>query len=343
MNYKQTILNARENLAEGGFCRACDECNGRACRNTIPGPGAKGTGDGAMLNYDAWKKIRVNLDTICENAEPDMSLELFGRRFKYPFFAGPIGAVALHIGPSYDDESYNDALVSGCAEGGVAAFTGDGTHHEVFESAARAIAASRGVGVPTIKPWDFDTVMKKLELVRTSRAFAAAMDIDGAGLPFLKNCDPPAGSKTVGQLREIIGACEVPFIIKGIMTPAGALKAQKAGAAGIVVSNHGGRVLDQCAATADVLPSIAKALDGSGVKILVDGGLRCGADVFKAIALGADGVIIARPFAVAVYGGGAEGVRSYIEKIGGELEDTMRMCGVKSLAEISQEHIFKGV
>ena len=75
----------------------------------------------------------------------------------------------------------------------------------------------------------------------------------------------------------------------------------------------------------------------SGIKILVDGGIRSGTDVFKALALGADGVLIARPFVTAVYGGKADGVRAYIDKIGTELEDTMKMCGVSSLDEITRD------
>lgn len=132
------------------------------------------------------------------------------------------------------------------------------------------------------------------------------------------------------------GNAAVPFIVKGIMTVKGALKAKEAGAAAIVVSNHGGRVLDQCPATAEVLEEIAKAVDGS-MKIFVDGGIRSGTDVFKALALGADAVIIARPFVTAVYGGGREGVEAYIQKIGSELADTMAMCGVSSLSEITRD------
>ncbi|MDQ9893225.1 alpha-hydroxy-acid oxidizing protein, partial [Acinetobacter baumannii] len=75
----------------------------------------------------------------------------------------------------------------------------------------------------------------------------------------------------------------------------GALKALEAGASAIIVSNHGGRVLDQCPATAEVLEDIVKAVNGK-MKIFVDGGIRSGVDVFKALALGADGVVIARPF-----------------------------------------------
>ena len=106
-----------------------------------------------------------------------------------------------------------------------------------------------------------------------------------------------------------------------------------------VVSNHGGRVLDQCPATAEVLAEIADALQGSGMKILVDGGLRNGTDIFKALAMGADGVLICRPFVTALYGGGAEGVSVYIEKLAGELRDTMAMCGAGSLPEITREMV----
>ena len=115
------------------------------------------------------------------------------------------------------------------------------------------------------------------------------------------------------ELKDIAWEAGRPFIVKGIMTVKGALKARDAGAAGIVVSNHGGRVLDQCPATAEVLPEIVEALKGSGIKIFVDGGIRTGTDVFKAIAMGADAVIIARPFVTAVYGGGAEGVQAGLE------------------------------
>ena len=85
---------------------------------------------------------------------------------------------------------------------------------------------------------------------------------------------------------------------------------------------------------------IVDALEGSGVKVLVDGGIRSGVDVFKALAMGADAVGIARPFVTAVYGGGEEGVKLYIEKIGAELADTMAMCGVHDVKSITREMIY---
>lgn len=339
MTQKEVLEQARTCL--GNYCKGCQVCNGRVCRNQIPGPGAKGVGDTAIRNYDKWKEIRVQMDTLCENRPVDTTCRVFGREFAYPFFAGPVGAVNLHYGEKYKDAAYNDILVSACAEAGIAAFTGDGTNPEVMEAATEAIRRSGGVGVPTVKPWSGAVVREKMELVRGCGAFAAAMDIDAAGLPFLKNMTPPAGSKTTAELAEIIRSAGVPFIVKGIMTVKGALKARDAGAAAIVVSNHGGRVLDQCPSTAEVLPEIAEAV-GDSMTVLVDGGIRCGTDIFKALALGADGVLICRPFVTAVYGGEKEGVAELVGRLGAELKDTMAMCGAHSLGEITREMVWRG-
>ena len=337
MTYQEVLEQARG--AMGPYCKACPVCNGLACRNTVPGPGAKGIGTGFIRNYQKWQELCVNMDTICENKPVDTSFTLFGRTVDLPVFAAPVGAMTLHYGDKYNDLAYNDILVAACAEAGIAAFTGDGTDPAVMEGAAAAIAKNGGCGVPTVKPWNLETIRQKMDLVKAADPFAIAMDIDAAGLPFLKNMTPPAGSKTVEELRQIVDMAEKPFIAKGIMTVAGAKKALEAGAKGIVVSNHGGRVLDQCPATAEVLPEIAAALKGTGVKILVDGGIRTGVDVFKALALGADGVLICRPFVTAVYGGGEEGVKCYIDKLAGELADTMQMCGAHSLAEITPDMV----
>ena len=338
MNYNKVLENAKNCI--GDYCKACVECNGKVCRNQIPGPGAKGVGDTAIRNYDKWKEIRINMDTLTENKPIDTSIDLFGKKFKYPFFAGPIGAVNLHYGDKYNDMSYNNILVSACANSGILAFTGDGTNPEVMKSATTAIKSVGGLGVPTIKPWNIDTIKEKIQLVKDSGAIAVAMDIDAAGLPFLKNMNPPAGAKSVEELKEIIKLSNLPFIVKGIMTVKGALKAKEAGADAIVVSNHGGRVLDQCPSTAEVLADIVDAVGGS-MKILVDGGIRSGVDIFKALALGADGVLICRTFVTALYGGEEEGIKLYINKLASELEDTMAMCGAYSISEISREMIRK--
>ncbi|MGI6535742.1 MAG: alpha-hydroxy-acid oxidizing protein [Eggerthellaceae bacterium] len=335
MNWQETLQAARGQM---GKCKACPVCDGRGCKNTIPGPGAKGRGDVAIRNYVQWQEIRVNMDTLHENVDPDTTLNLFGKTLRIPVLAGPVGAVQLHYADKHTDQSYNDILVPACAQAGIAAFVGDGTNADVLKAGTAAIKAAGGVGVPTVKPWDMDTIREKMALARESGAFAIAMDIDAAGLPFLQGLTPPAGSKSVEQLAQIAREAQVPFVLKGIMTPHAALKAREAGAAGIVVSNHGGRVLDGCPSTAEVLPEIADAVGGS-MTILVDGGIRSGLDVFKALALGADGVLLARPFVTAVYGGETAGVNALVDQLEAELTDTMRMCGAATLADISRSMI----
>ena len=336
MTYEEVLANARPEM--GKYCKACPVCNGRACKNQIPGPGAKGVGDVAMRNYDKWQEIRINMDTLSVSKTPDTTLKLWGKEFKYPIFAGPVGAVNLHYGTKYDDASYNEVMVSACAKAGILAMTGDGVNPDVLKNGVAAIKNVGGIGIPTIKPWDMGTVKEKVNMANETGVFAIAMDVDASGLPFLKNANPPAGKKSVEELHKIVKAVNAPFIVKGVMTVRGALKAEAAGADAIVVSNHGGRVLDGCPATAEVLEEIVQAVKGK-MKVFVDGGIRSGTDVFKALALGADGVIICRPFVTAVFGGGEEGVQTYINKIGAELEDAMFMCGADSLREITRDMV----
>jgi 4-hydroxymandelate oxidase len=147
--------------------------------------------------------------------------------------------------------------------------------------------------------------------------------------------------KTAEQIREIVRAVDRPVILKGIMTPEDAVIAAEAGAAGIVVSNHGGRALDHTPGTADVLPGIVRALrGGSRVAVLVDGGVRSGVDVLKMLALGADAVLVGRPLAVAAVGGGAEGVRLQLEEYAKQLHVAMMLTGCASLADVTGKVLF---
>ena len=91
-------------------------------------------------------------------------------------------------------------------------------------------------------------------------------------------------------------------------------------------------------AAADVLPEIADAVGGR-VKILVDGGIRSGTDIFRALALGADAVMICRPFLISYYGGGTEGIVAYVETLRAELTDAMYMCGARCLSDITRDMV----
>ncbi len=337
MTYEEAIQAARGHM---GGCSACPVCNGRTCGNHIPGPGCKGTGTVAPRNYDAWQNIYLNLDTIAPNLGVDTSIEIFGEKFDLPVFAAPIGAVTNHYGDKYNEYEYTEIMARGCRAAGIGAFTGDGLNEMFFEAGCTAMEKA-GFAVPTVKPWHKDLVFKKIDYAKRSGAKAIAMDIDASGLPFLKAMTPPSGSKSVEELREFVEYAGIPFFVKGVMTVKGALKALEAGAAGIIVSNHGGRVLDHCPATAAVLPAIADAVGGR-MTIIVDGGIRTGADIFKALALGADAVLIGRPYVVMAYGGAEEGIAVYTAKLKAELTDCMQMTGCATLADIDRSCVFYG-
>ena len=337
MNYNEILAAARDCV--GPYCKACPVCNGKACGNTMPGPGCKYPGNVAARNFDKWQEICVNMDTLCPNAEPDVSFDSLGHKFAAPIFAAPLGAIDMHYGPKYKDQQYNSILVKIAAEYGLMALTGDGVDPSIMLSAVEDMKQVGGMGCPTIKPWNKEAVFAKLDALNEAGIFAAAMDVDGAGLPFLKAMNPNAGSKSVDEMKEIVSYAKMPFIIKGIMTVAGAEKAVESGAAAIVVSNHGGRVQGGVPSTAEVLPAIAGAVKGK-ISILVDGGIRSGVDVFRALALGADGVLIGRPLLPMIYAAGEEGFKVYMDKIIGELKSTMTMCGAASLKDITRDKVW---
>lgn len=127
----------------------------------------------------------------------------------------------------------------------------------------------------------------------------------------------------------------LPLLLKGITTAEDARRALDAGVDGLIVSNHGGRVLDSQIATIDALPDVAAAVAGR-VPLLLDGGIRRGTDVFKALALGADAVLVGRPFAYALAAAGAPGVAHVLHLLRVELEMAMVSCGCPTLADIDR-------
>lgn len=127
-----------------------------------------------------------------------------------------------------------------------------------------------------------------------------------------------------------------PLVIKGVLSVEDALQARRVGADGIVLSNHGGRQLDSVASTISQLPAVAGALDGR-LPILLDGGVRSGVDLLKALALGAQGVLIGRPWAWALAGAGQAGVQNLLEALRNELAVAMALCGVSRIEQINAE------
>lgn len=132
----------------------------------------------------------------------------------------------------------------------------------------------------------------------------------------------------------------LPILLKGILHPDDARHAVDAGMDGVIVSNHGGRQVDGAIATLDALPGIVQAVDGR-VPVLMDSGVRGGADVFKALALGARAVCIGRPYVYGLALAGAEGVSEVIRNLLADFELTMGLAGCRSLAEITPESVVR--
>jgi 4-hydroxymandelate oxidase len=140
------------------------------------------------------------------------------------------------------------------------------------------------------------------------------------------------------DLEELASECDLPVLVKGVLTGEDAALAVRHGAAGIVVSNHGGRQLDRVSATADALGEVVDAVDGR-LPVLVDGGIRRGVDVAIALALGADAVLVGRPVLWGLAAAGEEGARRVLEILRAELELTLLLCGCSSPAELGGGHV----
>ncbi|MGI5838578.1 MAG: alpha-hydroxy-acid oxidizing protein [bacterium] len=334
MNYAEILKNARENM--NGNCKACRICNGEACRGVMPGPGGKATGDGFTRAYQKLQEIKVHMDTLYEEGPIDTGAELFGRTFKYPFFAAPIAGVGVQYGPKYSAEVYTKGLVRACAADGIGAFIYDDPN--VLPAMTEEDKAG-GCFIPTVKPWPVDYMLERFKLAEEMGAMAVATDIDGAGLALVQGKGRPVGPKSVEQIRTLVKSVNIPVLVKGIMTVQGARKAAAAGVYGLVVSTHGGRVQDQTPAPIEMLPEIAEAVGGQ-VKIFMDGGVRSGVDVFKCLALGADAVLIGRPYPVMFYGAEEEGVHFFNRKVGGEFREAMMMTASKTRADINPSKLF---
>ncbi|MGE4469685.1 MAG: alpha-hydroxy-acid oxidizing protein [Desulfovibrio sp.] len=325
-----------------GTCRVCAVCDGRVCSGEVPGMGGLGTGASFRANVTALARYRFNMRLIHDVTEPDTSVQILGETLDIPVLAAPIGGVSFNMADAMPEEDYILSKLQGCRDAGIMGCTGDGVPDFIHQSGFAAIRAVEGKGIPFIKPWEDEELFQKLDLAAETGTGIIGMDIDAAGLITLRLMGRPVSPKTPAQLKEIIGHTDMKFILKGIMTPDEARLAVDCGADAIVVSNHGGRVLDHTPGVAEVLPAVSSAVEGRAV-VLADGGVRTGADILKLLALGADAVMIGRPFSVATVGGGREGVAKYVQTLKTQLAQAMVMTGTASVSAVDRSVIFESM
>jgi isopentenyl diphosphate isomerase/L-lactate dehydrogenase-like FMN-dependent dehydrogenase len=339
---------AKEKLK--GVCMVYKDCDGgpsRFCQGQHYGRplGIGGIGSGAAFhnNWLALRNLRLKTRLLAEHVEPDTTFTFFKKKLSMPVMAASIAGVNSFGGDKVITEwDFCLTTVEGCNQAGTLAWRGDTYTYSVDESPGiDAIAQCKNGGVKIVKPRAQREIIRIFKKAEQSGVTAVGVDVDGCGSYMMRAHNKNVFRKTQSEIHELVKSTSLPAVIKGIMCAEDAVMAADAGAAAIVVSNHGGRVLDSTPGTADVLEEIVQAVAGSEVMVLADGGIRTGYDVLKMMALGARAVLVGRDIIRASVGGGSEGVRIQMEYLQKTLAKAMVMTGCRSLADVSSDIVLK--
>lgn len=323
------------------ICRVCPQCDGVVCAGEYPGIGGVWSGASFQNNYKALRDVKLKLRVLhalsSRDKKPDTSTVIFGQKLSLPAMAAPIGGPGGNFQGLLPDAEYFNRVIGGCVDAGTVGSIGDGEQDSLALVKGRyeVIKRYQGRAIAGIKPRPQQSLLQLVRLAEEAGAFMITIDTDAAGRYGRSNPEIALETKPVAKLREIVRATNIPVVIKGIMEPDQALLAGEAGAAGICVSNHGGRILDHTPGTAEVLPAIVEKVKGKMV-ILVDGSVAYGDDVLKYVALGADAVLVGRHIIRAAYGAGRPGVALLMKTMRDELEATMVLTGVPDVRSINR-------
>ncbi|WKL58672.1 alpha-hydroxy acid oxidase [Asticcacaulis sp. ZE23SCel15] len=325
-----------------------------------------GAGDELTVtdNTQAYQRIKLAGHVLGEVAGGHTRLEIFGRTLPHPICVAPMAYHKLF----HPDGEAATAMGAGAVGAGMVISS--------LASVSFEEIAAKATGPLWLQLYLQPDRGAVLEMVRRAEAlgFAGLMVTVDAPLAGLRNREQRAGfalpdgvravnvtppsaplpSLSAGQsvvfdglmaqaptwadMEWLVGQTSLPVVLKGILTPTDAVRAFEVGAAGVVISNHGGRILDGLPATIDVLPAIVAATQGRG-PVLIDGGIRRGSDIFKALALGASAVMIGRPVMYALATAGALGVAHAIRTLHEELEVVMALSGCATLDDIGPQHV----
>jgi isopentenyl diphosphate isomerase/L-lactate dehydrogenase-like FMN-dependent dehydrogenase len=345
MSEKRSLEEIRDEARKKmmGICGVYKNCDGdsmRICQGQSYGKpllfGGIGSGASFQNNISALKEYHLKMRLIGNDFEPDTTYNFFGKKLSMPIMGASVAGVNSFGGDNVITErEFCRAVVLGCKQAGTIGWRGD-TYTYSFENSygLDAIAEADGWGVKIVKPRDQQSIMNFYKKAEKIGCIAVGIDIDGCGSFAMKTHNQPVYKKSIEEIKELVKSTHLPVIIKGIMCIEDAQIAIDAGASAIIISNHGGRVLDHTPGTASVLPKIAKKLK-SKTRILVDGGIRTGYDVLKMLALGAEAVLIGRDIVRAAIGGGIDGVRIQMEYLQSTLIKAMKMTNCKNLQDIS--------
>jgi 4-hydroxymandelate oxidase len=294
------------------------------------------TGSSFDRSTRAYEGLGFHLKTLADVAgdEVDLSVDLLGAAWNLPIGIAPMSSAISTVCPGAFTELALGAKAAGIPAG-IGYPNGPDIHSKMLETGAAVFRI--------VKPLkDIEKLIDTLQRTQDSGCFAAGIDMDSiAGLkPTGDTChyEELCRPLSVAELREIRRSVDIPFIIKGILGVEDANSALEIGADAIVVSTHAGVSLDYCPSPLEVLPSIVKAV-GSSMKILVDSGIRRGSDIVKALALGADAVLIGR---MAVWGlvmGKGEGLQWILHLMVDEMRRILVLTGAGHLSELNAQSL----
>lgn len=322
---------------------------------------AGGAGDEITLHWNrqAYDEIRLNPRVLVDVSRIDTSVRLFGQECQSPILLAPV-AYQRAIHPEGEL-----AVIRGSESAGAIFVVSNATTTSLADLKA---ASSRPFWFQLYPRADRGWIKELVEEAEAVGCTALCLTVDnpvgairyreqrqklrlGAGIttphmPRNRSVTEPSQSfapdrltwEDVDWLRLI---SRIPVLLKGILSPEDADQAVRLGISGLIVSNHGARNLDTTPATIRALPRIVDRLAGQ-IPVLVDGGIRRGTDIVKALALGARAILIGRPYLYGLAVGGTEGVSRVLQILRRELEVTMAMMGLTSLADIDRSAIWDG-
>lgn len=329
-----------------------------AAERLAPGPHdyyAGGAGDELTLreNAAAWRRIGVRPRVLVDVSRRDLRTTVLGREHPHPIFVAPTafhrmahpeGEEATARGAAAAEALYCLSSLATATPAGVARAAPEGRRwFQLYVFKDRGVsdalleaAVEHGYEAIVVTA-DLPVLGVRERELRSGYAIDAADLIPevhgGQALPLTDIGELIDPSLTWQDVERFASACGLPVLVKGVMTADDAVLAAEHGAAGVVVSNHGGRQLDTVRAGAEALPEVAEAA-GDRLDVLVDGGVRRGTDVLKALALGARAVMVGRPVVWGLATGGADGVRAVLEILRGELDVALALAGVPRAADL---------
>jgi isopentenyl diphosphate isomerase/L-lactate dehydrogenase-like FMN-dependent dehydrogenase len=286
-------------------------------------------GDANKITREYFDSLLIEMRHI-DAVLPDTRLQLFGETFSTPIMT----AALSHLNNCHPEGMAELARAAKAAD--AVMFAGMGEEDELDR-----IVATGARTVKIIKTYaDNEVIFKKIAHAERIGCLAVGMDFDhaynGRGEYDVINGLPMTG-KTLEELKRFVAATKLPFVVKGVLSVQDALKCMEAGVQGIVVSHHAG-IMPYAIPPLMILPEIAEAVAGK-MKLFVDCGIQSGFDAFKALALGADAVVIGRLAAYGLAAAGEAGVQRTIELLAEELRTLMILAGLPDIKSITRDTV----